>query len=295
MMDLRYHIVSLVAVFLALSAGIVMGTAITGADRQDQVVAGLRRQFDELTRKDDELKIENARLGQQLATWQKVGAEMRGPVLRNQLQGQRIALMVCGAEVEPAYWPELRATLEQAGGTVGPTAFLPDEPMTLAPDLRQRFSTLWDAGQAGPGAVRKFEAVQWLARAMQLGGYGRRVEQLAQEAGIKTEGSFSEPVSRVLVLLAPPDAERARRAARGDVPEAALADACAAITLRLVAGEEGAAPQSLVGYLARRGVTTVDNVDTDIGQVAVVLALAGADGSFGTKPGSSSPVPHIGR
>jgi hypothetical protein len=295
MMDLRYHIVSLVAVFLALSAGIVMGTAITGVDRQDRVVRSLKDQFEALARKDSELKAENAQLGQRLATWRQVGAELRAPALRGQLAGQRVAVVVCGATALPDYWPPLRATLDLAGAAVGPTAFLPDEPERLTPMLRQRFTTLWDPGVTSPGPIKKYEALGWFVRAIHLGGYGQRVEQLARGAGIRIDGPFSDPVTRLLVLLAPPDPDRARRAAGGDVPEVALAEAAAANGLRLVAGEEGEAANSLVEYLARRGAATVDNIDTDIGQLAAVLALAGADGAFGVKPGATAPIPALSR
>src|SRR5262249_7338391 len=138
-----------------------------------------------------------------------------------------------------------------------------------------------------------YEAVGWLVKAMHLGGYGQRVERLAHGAAIRTEGSFSEPAGRILVLLAPPSPDRARRVAAGDAPELALADAASANGLRLVAGEEGDAPDSLVSYLARRGATTVDNIDPDIGQMAAVLALAGADGSFGVKSGATAPIPPL--
>ena len=41
MMDLRYHVVSLVAVFLALSAGFLMGFALAGTENQTRAVTRL--------------------------------------------------------------------------------------------------------------------------------------------------------------------------------------------------------------------------------------------------------------
>ena len=43
--------------------------------------------------------------------------------------------------------------------------------------------------------------------------------------------------------------------------------------------------------LRGRDIPTVDNVDTPAGQISAVLALAGADGRFGSRPGDTGAIP----
>jgi Copper transport outer membrane protein, MctB len=291
MMDLRYHVVSMVGVFLALSAGFVMGVAMSRAENQATVVDSLRRQFQALTEKDTRVMAENQQLHQQLATWDRVGRDMRAPVLRRRLDGDRVAIAVCGAPGLPSYWPDLRAALTDSGALPGPILYLPDDPPTLDATQRLKFSQLWDLGR-GPGPVERYESLRWLVKAMSQGGLGAQINDLASVTGIRIEGSFVEPVRRLLVLVAPPSPERASRVAHGDAPESALVDAATLNGVRAVVGEETNAPVSIVAAFAHRA-PTVDDVDTVIGQIAAVLALAYADGAFGVKLGAASPLPPI--
>ena len=56
MINFRYHLVSIVAVFLALGIGIIMGTAVI--DRA--VVDRLERQQDDLDKRIDDVRSENS-------------------------------------------------------------------------------------------------------------------------------------------------------------------------------------------------------------------------------------------
>ena len=47
----------------------------------------------------------------------------------------------------------------------------------------------------------------------------------------------------------------------------------------------------VVGDVAGQGLTSVDDIDSAGGQIALVLALQGAHGSFGYKKTADSPLP----
>jgi hypothetical protein len=293
MMDLRYHIVSLVAVFLALAAGVVMGTALAGSKKmQEGAFASLERQFLGLREQDTELKAENQRLQQRLMIWHQAGRELRGPALRNRLAGHRVGIIICGRQTMPEYWPELRATLNLSGAQVGPVILLPDAPRPVEAALRQRFSTLWSSA-SGPTLNDKYEAIPWLLKVLADGGNGQILEELGRASGIRFQGSLSDPVRRFLVLSAQPSPDRAQKAMAADLPEFALMEAATAARARLVFCEEEAASISLVSQLAAQGSPTVDDIETMLGQMAAVLALDGANGAFGVKPGASRPLPPV--
>src|SRR5205814_1389748 len=116
---------------------------------------------------------------------------------------------------------------------------------------------------------------------------GQRIDELARATGIRLEGSYSEPVRKILVLSAPPGPDRAARAGARNLPEFALIAAAEPCGVRVVFGEEETADVSLAGYFAARGATTVDNIDTLLGQTAAIVALDGANGTFGVKPGAT--------
>src|SRR5207248_4479012 len=131
------------------------------------------------------------------------GRDLRDAAIRGRLLGHRVAIMVCGTDGMPAYWPELRATLALAGATEGPVTHLPDEPIPVTPTERETFTNLW-GGEAETGIGGKYEAVGWLLKAMSAGGYGQRIDDLARATGLRLDGSYTEPAKKVLVLCAPP-------------------------------------------------------------------------------------------
>ncbi len=292
MMDLRYHVVTLVAIFLALAAGFVLGASVTPWERQVEAIAGLKSQMDLLREQDSNIKEENRRLQQLVATWERSGRDLEALLLRGRLAGQRVGILICGANVPPAYWPQLRAALGASGATTGPTAYLPDDPKTLDDADQSRFATLWEQG-ARPAVTGKYQPVVWLLRALHEGGYSQRIQELGAASGIRVEGLAPDPVRRFLVLVAPPDDVRVQRAAHRDVPEAAAAHSAEALGIRLVLAEGGDTLPSQVGNLARRSVAAVDNADSALGEIAIVLALAGADGRFGVKPSATAALPPI--
>src|SRR5439155_18712101 len=100
-----------------------------------------------------------------------------------------------------------------------------------------------------PLAGGKYEALHWLLKAMSYGGHGQLIQELAAATGLRAQGTYTEPVRRILVLIAQPAPDRAQRAATGDLPEFALAEASGRSGARVVIAEEEAAPIPLVNRL----------------------------------------------
>ena len=89
MINLRYHIVSLTAVFLALGLGILAGTTVI----DQNVVSGLRSNTNQLENRLNAVKAERDGLQQQLAIWGKFGQAITPPLLAGKLPGRSIVLV----------------------------------------------------------------------------------------------------------------------------------------------------------------------------------------------------------
>ena len=100
-----------------------------------------------------------------------------------------------------------------------------------------------------------------------------------------------DPVKRLLVLVSAADEERAARVASGEVPETRVVDAARAEQAVVVVAEPEQTLVSAVEPLRHGNVSTVDNIDTALGQIAAVLALSGTQGHYGSKRGASRPLP----
>ena len=76
MIDFRYHLVSIVAVFLALAVGIVLGSG----PLDEQIQGALQTQTDDLRSQQNELRSQVADLEGQVAVGEEFAQEIEDPL-----------------------------------------------------------------------------------------------------------------------------------------------------------------------------------------------------------------------
>ena len=89
MIDFRYHLVSIIAVFLALAAGVVLGTAALNGP----IVAGLRKSVATLRHENDNVHSQNQSLQQQINSNQQFAQAAEPVLLSHLLTGERVVLV----------------------------------------------------------------------------------------------------------------------------------------------------------------------------------------------------------
>lgn len=321
MIDFRYHLVSIIAVFLALATGIVVGsTALQPA------VGNLAHKTEQFLRSQiDNANKANAQLGQQRSADQQFAQVAAGRVLPHLLTGQSVVLIVApGASSQVV--TGLTTAVHQANGTVtGEVALQPqffdssDSTEAKLTGLAQQLAgaagiTLSSpSSQSSSGAVTGQQAAaEVLAAALvQKNGSGLAASQAqAILAGLGQGGylqvtpasgsSTALPLATMALVVAP-----ATPPATSDTSPANLA--LLAVAQELQSSSSGAV---LAGSLAGSGqgsaideatgvgkVSTVDDADVPVGQIttvwALVFLLAGhAPASYGVGPGAvPSPAP----
>ena len=113
MISFRYHLVSIVAVFLALALGVVVGTTVVKPGLVDQI----RHQTDVQIAKNRALQDQVNQLQTDMKTWQVFGDEVQTMLVTGQLSGKQV-VMVTVDGVDPAEVDGVRHALEQGGATV---------------------------------------------------------------------------------------------------------------------------------------------------------------------------------
>ena len=121
MLNLRYHVVSLVAVFLALGIGVIVGVTVINKGIVDQ----LKKRLDSVEASDRKTRKDNDRLATQLRTWDRFIEQGRPDLLAGQLKGVPVLLVgVDGIDRKPV--ADLRSQVVDAGATVEGTLWLND-------------------------------------------------------------------------------------------------------------------------------------------------------------------------
>lgn len=304
MISFRYHIVSLVAAFLALALGIVIGTtALNGP-----VTADLRRQVDDLKSDRGTLAAQVKTLHGQLDTAADFARSYGTNLVAGTLDHHKVVVLSLPG-VTTGMADGVGQQLTAAGATI--TGRVRLAPGFVDPASETAMGTL-ATGPAHPLGLTLPETSDGRALgaallSFVLVGKGQDTDLKSVLSGFDTlhlldsDPSAVEPATNVVVLGSgsSPSSPYA-----GQAEYDIVAQLVAAGGHVVVAGDSPAATGNGVVAEVRRGavegdVSTVDNADTAFGEVSTVLALAatikGNTGQYGTGTGAQALFPSAGR
>ncbi|HEV7871035.1 MAG TPA: copper transporter [Modestobacter sp.] len=309
MIDFRYHLVSLIAVFLAVALGIVIGTT----QLNGPVLSNLEAQVSALQEDKRQLEDETQQLQ---ATVDDAGAfdEAVGPTLvRDTLAGRSVVLVVGSADVPTDVVEGVTALLGSAGATV--TGNLRLTGAFSDPGTASALQTYVTGPGLPPGVVLPEtddtgELVAALLADVLMVPVGGTPPDAAATSSVLSGLEELEVLSRDTTSISPADFAVFLTAGGYTVDEGAVErnGALTDLVTALDAGGSGAvlagdpasaAEGGLVAAIrADAGVTsrvsTVDDAHTPAGRITTVLAVAaegrGTSGEYGTGE-DSLPVP----
>jgi hypothetical protein len=282
--DLRYHVASLAAVFLALIIGILVGVGIsTGGFVQKGERRILNDRIDELESRLDAARV---RAGD-LARSQRAGdtfVERSYPLLMaNLLARKRVAVVFVGP-VDPEARGLVERTLTDAGAGDPNRIRALRVPVDL-PALDQAL-----AGRPGLARYARPDAARDLGRRLAnelaKGGKTPVWRLLAPQLIEERSGSDREPAEAIVVVRSvPPQQGVTSRLLRG------FYEGLASAGIPAVGVETASTAPTAVDAFDKAGLSSVDFVDTRVGRLALALLLAGArPGSYGVKPAATDGI-----
>ncbi len=278
MFDLRYHVASLAAVFLMLVVGILIGVGISGRgfvddaerNRLNNQIAALEEQADAATATAGDFERR-----QQAA---RDFVESAYPVLvEKRLDGKRIGVLVLGS-VDPSLGHVERA-VEDGGGqlarmravTVPLRLDAVEEKLASRPEL---------GGYVGDEQLGNLG--RDLGRELVAGGETPLWEALAGEI-VEEQSDRGDPAAPldgiVVIRTAEPQAAESSRFLAG------LYEGLGSAGVPVAGVEPSLVEQSAIPVFQRHQLSTVDGIDEELGQLALVLVLGDVDaaGNFGIR------------
>jgi hypothetical protein len=308
--DFRYHLVSLIAVFLAVALGIVIGTTALN----EPILADIKNQVSALETDKRSLEDRTQSLQAQLDTSDAFDEAVAPALVDGALAGKSVLLVVTNEGVAPETIDQLTSLIGDAGGTVSGT-------LTLKPEYSDPSSAAglqsYVTGSGLPAGVELppvDDAGQLvgslLAQVLMIPPDGTTpsgADVSSVMAGLSAldvltpEGDAIAPADYVVVLTA--GAFSGEDAAERNGTVAELVSALdAAGSGAVVAGDaESTAENGLVGVIRAdptlsAAVSTVDNAAAAAGRISTVLALGreaeGTSGKYGTGE-DTQPVPPV--
>lgn len=312
MISFRYHLVSLISVFLAIALGIIIGTTtLNGA-----VLDNLNLQVDNLTEDKRDLETRSQVLEGQLNQGDAFDQTVAPVLVADRLPGASVLIVLAADAVDADVVDQTVALVEAAGATVAGTLQL--EPEFSDPQVAQDLQNyVTDSEGLPPGIQLPSTDDAAVLVAALLGSVLMRPAGLTEPgdptaattvlSGLSTLGVLSQDSAEITVadyaILLTAGALDGDDAAERNSALAALASGLdAAGSGSVVAGDAVTADETgLVGAIradpiVATAVSTVDNVNVAAGRVSSVLALAaegqGTSGKYGTGE-DTQPVPPL--
>ncbi|WP_170324081.1 copper transporter [Cryptosporangium phraense] len=308
MINFRYHVVSLTAVFLALAVGLVLGTAALNGTVQNQIneqVSGLRNSNGQLRDQVEELQT-------RAASQDQFVQQIAPGLLAGRLTARSV-LLVSGPTADSDDTTQVVKMIKLAGGTVTGQVRLkkdftdPNKEDALQ-DLAARITpagvTNLPNNGVGVETASALLATVLLATKAQITDLNR-TQILAGYEGLGVldlDGEVSKtlPTAVVVVSGAPETGTDAADRNKAFLNVVKQFDAVAAQMVLAAPTAAGAGnPVASVrddGTLAKT-ISTVDGVSLAEGQVAAAMALAeqftGRAGHYGTGSGASARIPTL--
>ncbi len=283
MFDLRYHVASLAAVFVALLIGILVGVGLTGKV-DDAEKNELRRRAGAAESQLQSINEQQANARRESNALRRLGVLGYPLLMEDRLRDRRVALLFVGP-VDETVQSSVTTALEDAGAR-GLTRM---RAVKLPVDQGRIDSAL--AGQASltryQGPERLRELGRLLGHEFVVGGDAEAWDELSSDLVIGQSGRARPPVEGVVVVrtVDPQEGDTARFL-RG------LYEGLADTGVPAVGVEKTSDNPSAVEVFDRTGLSSVDNIETAPGRVALALLLAGGEpGHYGVKETAERPLP----
>jgi hypothetical protein len=313
--DFRYHLVSIVAVFLALGLGIVLGSTAL----RPSVLSRLERTSQQERQQINSVIAINGQQRRELASNDQFAQAAAPLLLRQLLAGERVVLVEAPGAPGQAV-SGITQALTEAGATISGQLQLQNKFFDPSPTTQEQLGQLAQQftppGQALGNGTVVGQASQVLAGAiLTRDGTGQPVAGQRDSAsatllsGFAAAGFLTTPsghpdarASLAVVITPgnPPSASDSNPASQALVTFAQWLNRAGLGTV--VAGTvAGSGPGSAIDVMRTGGraghMSSVDNADLTIGQITVAQALAGqlrgVSGSYGAAPsaGAAGPSP----
>jgi hypothetical protein len=281
LIDLKYHIASLIAVFLALGFGILVGTTLLPntllLEKQNAIVKKLEKDF-------QEIKEENKKIKNKIRIAQSFEKAVFPMLVKNRIKGLKIDILEISEKEDFRLINSISDALKISGAEIKSITFIKENFGFEEIEVRKRI-----CGHLGLDSGKKERAILnislRLAREIREGKNTPLLKYLKKEDIIYAKGNYEEP-SKFLVIIT-----KERKIPILENILSPFIDIFEEKNVKIVGCETSDVVNSNIPFYKNKDISTVDNVETIYGKISLIYILSGKKGNFGIKNTASSLIP----
>ncbi|SHG36776.1 Copper transport outer membrane protein, MctB [Thermosyntropha lipolytica DSM 11003] len=290
MVDIRYHIATIIAVFLALGLGILIGSTIKGdgilVDQQQKIIDRLENEFKVLRERENVLLKQNENKNRIIENYENYSRTVMPFLVKDHLKDYKLAVVVTGTGDIPA---GMINALNLAGAEVSSkTVVLANIKMGNAKIIKKVIDFYHLPADTSPDVLRQYIA-ESVAQAVVNKATPEEIKFLQENELVKFNGDYTKQVNGVILVGGCNSVENYL----APVFDQRLIEGLLAEGVKVLGVEVSDVEYSYMPDYQKNNISTVDNIDLSTGQIALVFALEGEAGHYGIKETAEKFMPSL--
>ncbi|MDI3480696.1 MAG: hypothetical protein PWQ97_351 [Tepidanaerobacteraceae bacterium] len=286
LINIKYLVITVISIFLAMGIGIFMGAQLDSQSivvkQQETLISKIEQQFDELSKTNAAMQNEIKNLMDKNTMNETYIKNIFPDYINGKLAGEVIAVIKTTQDYDFA---GVEQVLEMAGAHIPAVITVTDKLVEAGDEELNSLMNYFGAKRnQDVGNLTAQKIIEALTQ-----GKIQDLERLKQDGYIEVSGNFDAAPGYVVIC-----GGSKKKTVKSEVLDVPLIKSLKASGLTVVGVETGSAVNSYMDIYKKQKISTVDNVDTVIGQTSLVLVLSGKPGNYGVKSSARSLMPELG-
>lgn len=283
---MKFYVISIVSIFLALAIGIYIGFTLDAqnflVEQKEDIASKLEEKFDYLRGENINLKKDIEDLKMQNSQYEKFNETLYPEVIKNRLSGMKVAIIETNDEY---IYSGVGKVLEMSGADVVNITTIKDK--FLNQDILNEIYL--------KNGVKKEElednivgkATIDLSTAIASDEENEIIKYFKEYGLINIIGNIDESVDYIIIA----GGSDSKDVDRINILDKNIIDTVKKLDLPIIGIEKTKVKNSYMEEYKDSRISTVDNIDSIMGKVALVMSMEGRPGNYGIKPSAESLLP----
>ncbi|MBA1337065.1 MAG: hypothetical protein HPY66_3501 [Firmicutes bacterium] len=285
-MSMRYYLITIASIFLALGIGIFIGFTLDGqeifVEQQQSLISELEYRFSELKNENASMKKIVDAKEEELMLHREFINQVFPRLVEGRLVGQNVAIVESSDEF---IYTGLITSLKRAGANVVSVTFIKDG--FIKGDAEKIGMVLQKINEELEPEKSQEYLVKRLVNAILTQKDREFVAAMKEFQLIEVSGEYDAPVD-YFIIAGGSTTGGAGNIDKIDIP---MISAVKSSSIPVVGVEKTDCSDSYIPHYKKMKISTVDNIDSIIGQYSLIMILQGNEGHFGVKETADSLTP----
>lgn len=284
--NVKYYVVTIVSIFLAIGIGIFIGFMLNAQDiltsQREDIIGQLEAKFDYLKEENENIKEESKSIKKENERLSEFNRIVYSEMIKGKLDGLKVGIIETNDEY---IYTEVNQTLQVAGATVLSNTTIKDELLIDVERLKEVYKSF--TGKESSNVVA--EVINELAKSLISGQVTPLITALNEQGFVDITGAYGEPLD--YVIIGGGSSEKSDD--RYKLIDENIIEVSKKNNIPVIGIERSDVKNSYIEKYKDSRISSIDNVESTIGKITMILAMDGKPGNYGIKQSAESLAPIV--